>query len=468
MAQAIGAPSALSRWQSRPVPTAFVIAFAGTLIVALIQGPKPFDGDSGNYWALAETFTHNGHFSLLNFESPVRGYALPLMIYVLRLVGEGVHWTQSSIAKLFNVALFALIGAVLAPRLAEIMWPQQRWNLLRRLGLTALLLVFWSGDLSYPLSDFPGLALALLTLVLIARPDAPWRMLLAGAIAGVAVDVRPAYLPFAPMLVVIVALTWREQRGTRHAPAAQRLLCMCLLVAGFAAASLPQSLSSHRHYDTWSFLPGGPAHLTEEQLTDGIALQRYDTFMEPTVNAFPMYYFDATGLRLLAKQPGEAIKSSGQYAEVLVEHPITMAGLISRHVLNGLDMRYSTAYVEHIDSGGHLWLRLPGFLLVFLALVRVLWPAARRGLGQARWRFAVALLLCSFTSLFTAIETRYMLPVWLLVYLLVLAPGWPSPINHGESGWQRLRTVAFIAVAYLAFMGIVWHVVSRATARVAS
>jgi hypothetical protein len=462
-------PSGVSRFWARPPAAAFALAFAGSLIVAfLLQGPKPFFGDSGNYWALAETFTHGGHFSFANFESPVRGYVLPLMIYVLRTLGEGVGWTQSSLAKLFNVALFALIGGVLAPRLAEIIWPGQHWGVLRRVGLTALLIVFWSGDLSYPLSDFPGLALGLITLVLIARTDTPASMLIAGLTAGMAVDVRPAYLPFVPMLLVIVGRNWYEQRGAAHASSFRRALCLGLLIVGFLAASLPQSLASHRHYGTLSFIPGGPAHLTEEQLTSSILLRRYDTYMEPSVNAFPMYYFDHTGLKLLLKRPGRVVTGTGQYIEVALEHPGFMAGLTAQHIINGLDMRYSTAYVEHIDSGGKLWLRLSGFLLVFLALVRLLWPAARRGLGRARWRYAIALLLCSASSAFTAIETRYMLPVWLAIYLLVLAPGWPNPIATHETGrWRRYRTPAILLVSYLAFMAAVWQIVSLATAYVA-
>jgi hypothetical protein len=459
-------PSVLSRWGARTAPVAFAIAFTGTLAVALIQGAKPFYGDSASYWSLATSFTRNGHFSLLNFESPVRGYALPLINYVLEAFGNGVHWTQSSVAKVFNVMLFAVIGTVLAPQIAENTWPQHRWNVPRRIALTTLLIVFWSGYLNYPLSDFPGLALALLALVAIARPDKAGAMLIAGIAVGLAIDVRPAYLPLAPMLVVIVALTWFDRRRTQHGGPARRVLCMGLLVVGVAVASLPQSLTSDRHYHTWSFLPGGPAHLTQEQLTKGMYLQRYDTFVEPPASAFQVVYRDEAGMRLMRQVRGGAITSSGQYMEMIVDHPVTMAGLIARHIINGLDMRYSTVYVEHLDSGGHLWLRLPGFLLVFLALVRVLWPAARRGLGPARWRYPVALLACCLTSVVTAIETRYMLPVWLLGSMLVLIPGWPSPIDRGKAGLQRFRTLAILAVAYLAFLAVVWHVVSGATARV--
>jgi hypothetical protein len=446
----------------------FVLAFIPSLIVAfLLQGPKPFYGDSGLYWTLAGTFTHDGHFSLFGFESPIRGYVLPLTIHVLRTLGEeGLGWTASSLAKLLNVTLFALIGGVLAPQLAEIIWPQHSWGLLRRLALTALLLAFWSGDLSYPLSDFPGLTLGLMTLVLIARSDAPALMLLAGLTAGAAVDIRPAYLVFVPTLFVTVALNWREQRGAPHASAARRILCVALLILGFVGASLPQSLISHRHFGTWSFLPGGPAHLTDEQLSSSILLRRYDTYAQPPDNAYPVFYYDVEGEHILRSQ-GTDVTSTENFLEIISEHPGFMAGIAAQHLINGLDARYSTAYIEHPDSGGKLWLRLFGFLLVFLALARVLWPAARRSLGRTRSRYVLAVLLCSATTAFTAVETRYMLPVYVLTYILVLMPGWPSPVGRREAGaLRRHRTAAILLTSYLAFTAGIWQVVSLATAYV--
>jgi hypothetical protein len=449
-----------------PATAGFALAFTATLAVAMIQGPKLFYGDSGEYWSLASTFTRNGHFSLINFESPVRGYGMPLIAHLLGALVKTLSWSQSSIVKVFNALQFSLIGAVLVPQIAEHTWPERKWNLVRRLALAALLIIFWSGDLNYPLSDFPGLALVLLAIVAVAHADSPGWMLTAGAASGLAVDMRPAYLPAVPMLLVIVGLTWWRRRAAGDTSRIHQALCVALLVIGFAGASLPQSLASHRHYRSWSFIPGGPAHLTEEQLTSGLYLQRYDTFATPARGAAPMPYFDTTGANLISEQPGQGITSVGQYLRLVEEHPVAIIGLTARHVVNGLDMRYSTVYVEHIDSGGHLWLRVPGFLLVFLALVRMLWPTARRSLGPARWHYPVALLLCCVTSVVTAIETRYMLPVWLLCAMLVLTPGWPSPISKDRRGLRRVRTLIVLVAAYLAFMAIVWHVVSGATARV--
>lgn len=444
---------------------AFAIALAGALVVALIQTPKPFYGDSGSYWSLALSFTREGHFSLLNFQSPLRGYAMALFTYTLRAVARGLRWSDSSVVKLFNALLFALIGAVLAPRVATATWQRQHWSLWRRLAVVMLLVIFWSGDLNYPLSDFPGLALALLAILAMAHPDRPTWMGIGGVAVGLALDLRPAYLLLAPMSVTVLVWTW-FRAGSRRRSLSHLALCLTLFATAFAAVSLPQSLSSHRHYHTWSFIPGSPDNLSAEQLTDGTQFQRYDTFVEHGDRAYGMFYLDGAGQRLLQQQPGEKIASPAQYAGIVAAHPLVMAGLTLRHILNGLDMRYSTVYVEHLDHGGHLWLRLMGFLLVFVALVRLLWPAARRSLGPTSWRFPTALLLCCLTSVLAAIETRYMLPVWLLCYILVLAPGWPNPFAVGSNGMRRLRTPALLAVAYLAFMAAVWGMLSGVSAHV--
>ena len=444
---------------------AFGIAFAGTLVVAMLQEEKIFYFDSYRYWHLAGAFIKHGHFSLLNFDSVLRGYALPLLYGGLHGIAKVLAWSQSALAKLFNVVLFALIGAVLAPRFAELAWPTQRWGILRRLALTTLLIFFWSGYLNFPLSDFPALAMALLTLVAIARPAAPGWMLLAGLAGGLAIDFRAAYLPLVPILVVFVAWTWLAQRNAQHASIAHRGLCLGLLILGFAAVSLPQSLAAHRHYGTWSFVPGAALSVAEEYLTPGVAHQLYATYVGPGELRPGMFYDDEAGLRLLREQKDGRIDSSGQYVGLLVSHPITMGGLFSWHLVNGLDQRYSTPYVEHLNAESwlHRGLRSAGFLLVFLALVRVLWPTARRRLGPARWRYPVALSLCCLTSLLLAVETRFLLPLYLLAYILVLMPGWPNPIGAPEAGFRRFRIPTILAVGYLAFMVVVWHVLSGAT-----
>jgi len=443
---------------------AFGLAFLTLLAVALLQSPQPFYYDSGLYWELGESFTREGHFSLLNFDNAARGYALPLIDHGLQILARELAWTESSMVKLFNALVLALVGGVLAPKLAEVAWPERRWGLPQRAALVVVLIVFWSGFLNYPLSDFPALAAGLLALVAISRPDAPGWMLCAGVACGLAIDIRSAYLALAPILLVLVAWAWFAQRGAPHASTARRALCMTLLVAGFAVVSLPQSLSAHRYYGTWSFVPGATLNIASGFLTPGMGLQLYDTYVGSEYPA-QMNYEDPAGARLLHAQPGGKIASSGQYVELIASHPIAMGELLARHAINGLDVRYSTPYVEHVEDGSNRWMRIAGFVLVFLALVRVLWPAARRCLGPARWRYPVALAVLGVTSVATPIERRYMLPAQLLAYILALTPGWPKPIESGESGLRRLRTPAALLAAGAIFAAVVYHVVSGATSQ---
>jgi hypothetical protein len=440
------------------------VAFVGTLVVAMLQGEKGFYGDSSEYWSLGGTFDVHGHFSLLNFRDPSRGYLLPLINHGLHTLAVHLTWTSSSMVKLSNAFTFALIGAVLGPALIKTVWPEQPiWTLGRRLMLTTLLVVFWSGYLNFPLSDFPGLAMALLTLVAVARIDSPRWMLIAGAALGMSINMRAAYLPLAPVAAGLIAWAWFSQRGTRHASASHRALCAGLLLIGFAIVSLPQSLSAHRYHGTWSFIPSAsqfePAGTF---LTPGMFMQNRDTYLFGGESRGLMIYGYPAGQRLLAEQKEEKIVSTSQYIGLFVSHPLVMGGLVIGHIVNSMDPLYSTPYIENLNNGGRVWGRIAGFLLVFVALLRVLWPAARRRLGPGRLRYLVALAMCCVTSVPTDIERRYMLPLYLLSYGLALTPRWPNPIASVGHSLSRVRTPAVIAVVFVAYTGMVWYITDEA------
>lgn len=451
-------PSPLAR--SIPV-TAFAAAFAGTLFLAQVQNAKPFYYDSGGYWSLGGTFISHGNFSLTNFDSPLRGYILPLVDHGLHGLAVALSWRDSTSAKLFNVFLFAFIGTVLVPELAKTTWPTQRWNAQRRLLLVALLLIFWSGYLNFPLSDFPALTMTLIAILAVSRPLAARWMLLAGIAAGVAIDMRPSYLLLIPTIFGLAAWGWYEQRGDKGCSPMRVILYLGLTAVGFVAVSLPQSLSAHRHFGTYSFVPGSAANLEATQLTEGVMLQLYGTYVGPGYKP-EMDYIDDAGARLLATQPSREIKGAPQYLGLVLDHPLTFVVLFVRHTINGLDVRYSTPYVEHLRTDW--WLRAGGFFVIFTALLRVLWPATRRGLGRALWRYPVALLACSSPAVSSAVETRYMLPVFILGYTVMLASGWPSPVVAGKvtSGGQR-RLAGVILLACLVLTIVTWLVTGATT-----
>lgn len=452
--------------QERPALTAFAIALAAAVIVALVQGEKFFFFDSGGYWYLSETFVRNGHFSLFNFvNSGLRGYALPLLYWALRNAGELLSMSNSLAVRMVNAATFALIGAVLAPRLAAIAWPQTSWNVTRRLALSGLVLVFWSGYLSYPLSDFPALAFGLLALVAIFRGDSPPWLLVAGLSAGLAINIRPSYVLLAPVLVALLVWDWVEQPRTERASVGRRGLSVAVLVVGLAIVAVPQSIIQHRQFGDYSPLPGSSA-LTQLQYRAGLELQRYDTYLEGTGR---LEYVEPHTADIVAGL-GSSTVDSIAYLKIVLRHPVTMAGLFLRHTVDGLDPRYTTPYIETLEmnrsgfsSAAHQLLRIAGFLIVFIAFVRVFWPAGRRSLGPARWRYLVALLVVSVTAAPSAMEARFLLPVYVVVWLLVMAPGWSSALKETRAGPHRYSAPALVLGAGLAYAVIVWAIISAAT-----
>lgn len=449
-------------WFAQPAAIAFAIGFCACLLVALLEGAEPFYYDSGTYWSLADSFTRDGSFSLLDFENNgLRGYGLPLVYFLLKNLS---FLSDSLTVRVFNSAVFALIGAVLLPRLARISWPRQDWTVLRRLLVCAVLLVFWRGYLSFPLSDFPALSLALLALIAVASARSPAWMLVAGLAAGLALDFRPAYVMLVPVSLGLATWSWLEARREQGTVPWRRVAaCFGAFAVAFIAVSLPQSLSNHEHLDTWSPVPGGSG-LVDLQYTEGLRLQRYDTFVGGTVEDARMEYLDPETEAITGELEDGVVEGTGGYARLVLEHPVTMAGVFLRHVVNGLDQRYPTVYVEELqDEWNRVW-RFAGFLLVFLALARVLWPAARRRLDEARWRYPAALLLCGASAVASAVETRFLLPAFALATIVTLAPGgWPSPVGRRRLGPRRWLPAAVLTLAVVAFFTVVYLVVSGAS-----
>jgi hypothetical protein len=441
---------------------AFGLALAGTLLVTLAQDPRPFHHDAAAYWELAATFTDDGGFSLLSFESPLRGYLLPLAALGLNALSEASGWGDVATVKIFNSLVFALTATVLAPKLAELTWPERRWGLWPRLALAAFLAVFWRGHLGVPLTDFPALALALVALIATAHARSPGWTFVAGVAAAATINLRPAYLLLPLLVAALLARSWFVGRAAPRLSWRRRALVAGLFVAGFALVSLPQSVSTHRHYEAWSFVPGAVASLSSFQLTAGLEMQRYDTLVGSDGTAPPrLVYDEPAGTELLAREGG-IVSGYGDYLGIALENPVEVSGVLVRHVINGLDHRHDGPYVETYAPDANRPVRLAGFLLVFLAAARLAWPTARRALGPARWRYLAALLLCALPAVISAVETRFMLPAFLTCCIVVLTPGWSSPAVRASLRRRRVLVPSVLFATCALSLAAALHVTDQA------
>lgn len=417
---------------------------AGVYAVHLfLSGYDQFYYDALRYWEAGQLFDVGGHFSLLSFDYPHRGYALPLQNRGLQEVASAATLGGVTIVKIWGALLAATLGVLVLPRVARRLFPSARIDAGRVLALNGLIFLFWRDHFDFPLSDFPALLVACVALIGLLRAT-PAGYVVAGVGFGLAANVRPEYLPaLAVSILVAAALPYRPWEWRR------RGIATVLVVAGALATSLPQILINHRHHDTWSPVVPGGRDIAMLQLTDGFRAQKYETYVgDPAGYPQPeVFYLDPATLHVLDQEHVSEISSYGQYVRIVVHHPAELAASYGRHVFNGLDVRYPTPYIRDLDDTS-IVLSLLQYTLMFMAIARMLLPDARRALGRIRWAGIVVLLSPCVTAIPGAVEPRFFLPVQMLIYMLVcFGPDPRAAFLAGGAG----RRVG-LAVTYVAFV----------------
>lgn len=424
-------------------PVCFGLVTLVYLLHLFIAGDDRFYFDSFRYWEVGKLFGQNGGFSLLAFDYPNRGYSLPLVYHELDGIGGILAMGDATVVKVFGALLAATLGVVVAPRLARVLFPEAAITWPRVLALNALLFVYWRDHFGFPLSDFPALLLASAGVLALLRGSKAGYV---GAGLGLmlAANMRPAYLPAAVAAIIVAGVLPREGRA-----GPRRLSAIGLVTAGALAATLPQMLINHRHQATWSPVAGGSKEISMLQLTQGMLNQKYETYVGPP-DGYPrpeVYFLDPATAHVLAEEGLTEITSYRQYAGVAARHPVEMTASWTRHVFNGLDVRYPTPYIRDLDDSS-IVLSLLLYTLVFLALLRLLIPGARRALGHIRWAGVTVLVLPCLSAIPGAVEPRFFLPVQLVAYMLVcFGPSTRTTVLGGRPA----RRVA-LAAAYAAFV----------------
>jgi hypothetical protein len=429
-----------------PAPRAaapFVIVFATFAIYLRIFADPHFYWDAQQYWDLGGSFGAPGHFSLLDFNSNVRGYSLPLLNRVLATIATHTGIGNVTVVLLFGSLEAALLGTVLIPRLVRALWPEALVTVPRVLVLNGIIFLFWRDHFGFPLSDFPAATLAVGALLAVTRRSSAGYAV-AGLAIGLAWNIRPAYITTLVLLVGLVAL----RAGFRRAPLAAGR-AVALVLAGVLVMSTPQILINNRQFKSWSPTIAAAQGLNMVQLTFGMNAQRNETYVGKHYPSSSVIYVDPSTRTILQHEHIAAISSYSQYGGLVLKYPTEMLGAWGRRFFNGLDVRYSTVYINDLGATWE-WFSLVDYSLLFMAAARLLVPAFRRQLGTLRWPEALALCAAGLPAIPFAMEPRYFIPIQLVVYsLAVFSPGsrraWAE---LGRSGQVELGVLyaAFVLV----------------------
>ena len=388
--------------------------------------PGQFRFDAAEYWELSLKFTQPGHYSLLAFDEPLRGYLGPLLIVPARVLCHFTGWSMLAGARVLGAGWAALLFGLAIPAL----WAQvagRPLTTLRWLVLVVLTFVFWRDYFNFTLSDVPALTLLLLALVALGRPGWAWAGM-AGLLLAGAINIRPIYVASLPGALWLLA--------SAPLPAGFWLRRAVALVAGAALVLLPQWLINQQHFRRNTPLvlaqrPGSqPLYL--RQLAWGTAYQRYETSLIPEIPR-SLVYADSAGQRALAAEPGGRFASYGQYLRFALRQPVATAGRYLRHLFNGLDIWFATPYPTQLHPPGQVVLRWLNYALLGLGLWLV-WQQRRvhqrsstshLPAAQAASAVLLALLLPCLFTLPILVESRFLLPLHLLLLTGIVASWQP-------------------------------------------
>lgn len=364
--------------------------------------------DAGHYWELAVGFqSHHQSFSLLNFHDATRGYLAALLQFPALVVRFLTHCSMPTAAKVAGTGWATLLFAFLIPELWRSVSVRQvsggRWLLLVLLAFS-----FWRDYFSFTTTDMPALALLLLALWAVGRTGVGWWLVAGGSLAA-ALNSRPVYL--AAVLPALLLAVWysQQQRGLVWAR-------WGALALGVGLTLAPQLAINRRHFNSNSPLVLArvssqqvtPLYL--KQLTWGTRVQRYDTNLHQR-----LVYADSAGLAVLRQEGILEYASYGQFLRIALQHPVDYSWRYVRHLFNGLDVWQPAPYPLQEYGPARFWVQLLNYSVLGVALSMVLLARPTRWLNWPRVWVVLALLLPCLIAVPTAMETRFLLPLHLLL-----------------------------------------------------
>lgn len=441
----------IARFTARPWGW-FLLAFLLFAIHLLTSRFQEQVYDANGYWKLAGTLYNGGEFSLLNFDSGLRGYLLPLLyVPVYWLTDLSLLFSAPVLIKLLGAALAALLTGVLLPQF----WHQTTGRPAPATGRVLLILLsflLWRDYFNYTLSDFPALTALLGALLLLLPRLQPSRVLLAGLLVAAATNIRPIYLAAVPLVAILVG--WL---AVRTGPTRSRTLAgsLGMYTIGFALLTLPQWLINRENFGSeWPLVIGidfndpgmvenGDLYL--QQLNMGLTTQKYETSIARDFPVPQVSYHDPIGELILRANYNHKLDSYAEYLAVVREQPFDMVALNLRHLFNGLDVLYSTPYLFRVYAST-AGLALLNYTGLFAGLVVLLRHISRLRLRQ--WLCMLPLLTPAVLMIPLPMECRYLMPLHLGI-LAAACFGWPA-----DWSWQGLRGRRLpLLLAYLLFVG---------------
>lgn len=408
-----------------------LLIFVSVFIILLLFGytaPIPKTFDAAGYWGLAGHFVRTGRFSLLAYDSSLRGYLFPMLLIAPRVVAYLSHMPNGVMEIFLGAVQAALLFGWVLPALYVAVQPTSVISLSRKVAFATLGLFFWIGYFAYTLSDFPATLAFSGSLLLLLNSRSRWGILVgAGVLAGAALNTRPFYLLSIPVVLLLAANLPLEQGQCLG----RRLRNAALVLVGLALLLIPQlrinqvRFGSNSPFVLTQLTKGNDLFLT--QLGWGLIIQKVETALgsAPGGRNAQVIYKDHAGEALLMQagyqlDSGDLFKDIPEYIRFVLHHPVAVGSIYLTRIFNGLDQHYNTPYIRQPMQQFTWLLPVVNYSLWFGALLLIVIRRRKfKILAYNQVMVSLAWLLPCSVACIVAIENRFLLPIHLLLYAVV-------------------------------------------------
>lgn len=377
--------------------------------------------DSGLYYQLGQTFDFNGNFSFKNYPLTYRGYLFPFILFIYTRIGDIFNLSHEVSILIGNSMFFSLLFVVILPKL--FCSKNKEIKILSIIISAVMYLIFWQDLIYYPLSDLYSfgliiIAIHFLNIISNNRVKLISIYLLSGVFLYSAYNIRTIYLFVIPLIILVYLILNRKDNIKKLA------LNLGFILLGMILISIPQSYINNQYYQTLS-----PKVYTESysgnnlfsyQLYSGLSMQRYETFVGDS-SEYPqpsMVFSDGVGNQLIVKEGLDANISIIQYIKLAFKYPLDFMGIIARHFINILHLPFNHLYINDILHYKTFYTILNYTILFLFGLGAYCYKFKAEKL-KVDWQkvFYISLtIIPCIASLPGAIETRFFMPMYILIY----------------------------------------------------
>lgn len=397
----------------------------------IIFHPNELCGDAQSYWNRSLEFIVDGQFSFTNYASLLRGYVFPFILLLQRGFGVLPQTVEMFCWALTFMMMIAAIVVYQLPWIARNLFGKELSGR-KILALEILFCIFWQGNLLYPLSDFYAVFFLNYAIILFYKlnrfySEYSWikNVIMAfamGICVYITYSIRAMYVFFAIAVFVVFFIQNIKKNIKKTALVLGAALLGCLFV------SIPQIAINNVHASKLSPLVLGERNgekINNKQLYWGLYYSRYETYVgDPDVYPHAGVIFEDKAGKAIIEKEGLQDLTPVQAIKLYLKYPFDIIGIYGRHLLNAMDNRFPELYITDLYKS-RIGYMLGNYCIWFAFFI--FWSAQRRVKGTTvrqgicnRWQYIGLMVLSSFVMLAGAIEIRFFLPIYCMVYLYVV------------------------------------------------